>query len=124
LLVHISYLNNKSQNINIDGHDYSPIVVVTGLVDRIEVSNFHITMDKNIKLSGFTSWVGKTSAEVTMKLEQETNDKTWTHVLEAKFLMCARDTSNKGSAVMNPLNLQTEEDKAIFAIGESQLIYR
>ncbi len=48
----------------------SPIVIVTALVDKIEVKTNDIKIDKNLKISGFTSWVGKTSAETTMKLEQ------------------------------------------------------
>jgi hypothetical protein len=48
----------------------SPIVIVTALVDQIAVKTNDIKIDKNLKISGFTSWVGKTSAETTMKLEQ------------------------------------------------------
>lgn len=120
MAVHIAYLHNKSQCVNINGHLVSPIVIVTALVDRIEVnSKLKIEANKNIKLSGFTSWVGRTSCEATMKVEQQINENEWQPVLEAKFLMAARDTNNKGSALMNPLDVVTEQDKQIFELGES-----
>jgi acyl-coenzyme A thioesterase 9 len=120
MAVHISYLHNKSQNININGHTLSPIVIVTALVDRIEFLDFKIEADKNIKLSGYTSWVGKSSSEVTMKLEQEISPNVWQKILDAKFLVCARDTTNSSSALMNPLNVVTNEERAIFELGESK----
>ena len=122
MAVHIAYLHNKSQCVNLNGHLVSPIVIVTALVDRIDVnSKLKIDANKNIKLSGFTSWVGRTSCEATMKVEQQISENQWQPVLEAKFLMAARDTNNKGSALMNPLDIVTEEDKKIFELGESSL---
>ena len=100
----------------------SPIVIVTALVDRIQVnSKIKIEANKNIKLSGFTSWVGRTSSEATMKVEQEISKNEWEPVLEAKFLMAARDTNNKGSALMNPLDIVTDHDRSIFELGESKI---
>ena len=120
--VHICYLHNKSQNVQINGHTLTPIVIVTALVDRIEVkSDVKIEMNKNIKLSGFTSWVGKSSAEITMKVEQEISSNSWLPVLDAKFLVCARDTSNKGSSFMCPLEIVDEKEKELFDLGESML---
>lgn len=122
MAVHIAYLHNKSQTIEIDGHMLSPIVIVTALVDRIEINNKKIEANKNIKISGYTSWVGKSSCEVTMKLEQEISPKVWLHLSDAKFLVCARDANNKGSALMNPLEIVTDDEKAIFELGESKFI--
>lgn len=56
-----------------------------------------------------------------MKVEQETSRNEWQLVLEAKFLMAARDTNNKGSAIMNPLDIVSEQDRTIFELGESNL---
>ncbi|CAF0945146.1 unnamed protein product [Brachionus calyciflorus] len=124
MAVHIAYLHNKSQNILIDNRELSPVVIVTALVDRIEIKDQPIAIDKNIKLSGFTSWVGKSSCEVTMKLEQELAANVWSNVLEAKFLVCARDTNNIAPAVMNPLEIVTPEEKAIYELGEKSKIIR
>jgi acyl-coenzyme A thioesterase 9 len=120
MAVHISYLHNLSQNIMVNNQSVSPIVIVTALVDRIHVINNDISIDKNVKMSGFTSWVGKSSAEISMKLEQESNQGTWLPLVDAKFLVCARDVNNETSAIMNPLEVVTDEEKAIFESGESE----
>ena len=82
-----------------------------------------IDVNKNIKLSGFTSWVGKTSSEVTMKLEQEIADNKWFTYLDAKFIVCARDANNKDPGIMNPLEITDEKEKAIFDLGESEFYF-
>jgi acyl-coenzyme A thioesterase 9 len=124
LAVHISYNFNKDQNVKINNRTISPIVIVTGLVDRIEVDLNDIKLNKNIKLSGYTSWVGRSSNEVTMKLKQEVEPGVWKTGLNAKFVMCARDSINKGSAIMNPLKLVTDRDYEIFEQGEVSKIDR
>lgn len=124
MAVHISYLHNKTQNINVNGHSLSPIVIVTASVDKIVVNNtLKLDVNKNIKLSGFTSWVGKTSSEVTMKLEQEIADNKWFTYLDAKFIVCALDANNKDPGIMNPLEITDEKEKAIFDLGESEFYF-
>lgn len=124
MAVHISYLHNKTQNINVNGHSLSPIVIVTASVDKIVVNNtLKLDVNKNIKLSGFTCWVGKTSSEVTMKLEQEIADNKWFTYLDAKFIVCARDANNKDPGIMNPLEITDEKEKAIFDLGESEFYF-
>lgn len=113
LLVHIAYQHNKSQCVEVNGNPVSPIVIVTGSVDNIKISDYKAGFNSNIKMSGFTSWVGTTSCEVTMKMEQEQN-----MLLEAKFLMVARNLSNVGKGIMNPLELVDEKEKMIFKQGE------
>lgn len=113
MAVHIAYQHNKSQCVEVNGSRVSPIVIVTGSVDQIKISNYKAGFDRNIKMSGFTSWVGTTSCEVTMKMEQEQN-----MLLEAKFLMVARNLSNVGKGIMNPLEVVDEKEKLIFKQGE------
>lgn len=57
-----------------------------------------------------------------MKLEQETSNGSWSQVLEAKFLVCARDSNNIGSAMMNPLEIISDHEKELFNLGESNKI--
>lgn len=118
MAVHISYLHNQSQVIDVNGLKISPIVIVTGLVDKIVVKNGRISIDKDLKLSGFTSWVGTTSSEITMRVEQQISPNIWSHICEARFLVCARDALNKGSAIMNGIELVNNEEKVIFELGE------
>jgi len=35
--------------------------------------------------------------------------------------MCARDVSNKGPGIMNPLEVVTEQERAIYEAGNSKL---
>lgn len=64
-----------------------PLAIVTAAVDRIGSSIFssirfesslaevaipHMAIDRDIRLSGFASYVGKSSMEVTLKIDQVT----------------------------------------------------
>jgi acyl-CoA hydrolase len=67
-LVHIAYKHNASQLIkSINVH---PLAIVTAAVDRIEVAISHMDIDRDVRLSGFASYVGKSSMEVTLKIGQ------------------------------------------------------
>ena len=92
----LNYINNNVELSTLNNQSIAPIVIVTALVDRIEVKKQEIAIDKDLKISGYTSWVGKSSSETTMKLEQEVSPNNWVHILDAKFLVCARDIFNKG----------------------------
>jgi hypothetical protein len=82
--VHIAYKHNAPQLIkSINIH---PLAIVTAAVDRIgacdvqirfaqridlsEVAIPHMSIDRDIRLSGFASFVGKSSMEVTLKIDQ------------------------------------------------------
>ncbi|KAL7638496.1 UNVERIFIED_CONTAM: hypothetical protein RMT77_011066 [Armadillidium vulgare] len=102
----------------------SPYAVVTALVDRID---FHkgvaLRADKDIMLEGSVSWVGKSSIETTLLIKQEQDGK-WQQVTRAVFVMVARDPLNQGSAVINPLVCDSEEEKRIFHQGEVSKLSR
>ncbi|KAH3804896.1 hypothetical protein DPMN_133188 [Dreissena polymorpha] len=55
--------------------------------------------------------------EVTMKLDQEI-DQNWKQLLEAKFLMVARNPATKSAAVINKLIPEGPEEEALFKLGE------
>ncbi|CAF1411584.1 unnamed protein product, partial [Rotaria sordida] len=115
MAVHIAYKHNSPQLIkSINVH---PLAIVTAAVDRIEVAIAHMHIDRDIRLSGFASFVGKSSMEATLKIDQD-NNGTWEHVLHALFVLAARDPRTKKSAKMNPLVGLTEEDHTIIKEGE------
>ncbi len=98
----------------------SPIAPVTALVDRIDVNLNFKPITNNLKLSGFISWVGKHSSEITMKADYQTNETQWQTFLETKFISVGIDTINKsGFAQINPLEIVTEQDQFIFELGKS-----
>lgn len=77
--------------------------------------------DADIRLRGHVTWVGKSSFEATMEVDQQDDMKEWLTVTKARFVMVARDPLNKGPALVNPLVPETDEEKALFQKGEGQL---
>lgn len=96
-----------------------PYTFVTILVDKIDFSNIEARSDQDIRLSGHVSWVGKSSVEAVVWLEQKQVGK-WRKLTRALFLMAARDPTNTRAAVVNALEPRNEEEKAILEGGESR----
>nr|KAF6434917.1 acyl-CoA thioesterase 9 [Rousettus aegyptiacus] len=95
----------------------SPLSIVTALVDRIDMCKKNLSPEQDIKFSGHVSWVGKTSMEVKIKMFQ-LHDNEYDPVLEATFVMVARDSENKGPAFVNPLIPEGPEEEELFRKGE------
>ncbi|XP_012881997.1 PREDICTED: acyl-coenzyme A thioesterase 9, mitochondrial [Dipodomys ordii] len=108
----ISYMHTKNHSVKM-----SPISIVTALVDKIDMCKQSLSPEQDIKFSGHVSWVGKTSMEVKMKMFQ-LQDGAFCPVLDATFVMVARDCENKGPAFVNPLILDSPEEEEIFKQGE------
>uniref|UniRef100_A0A8C6BR71 Acyl-CoA thioesterase 9 n=1 Tax=Monodon monoceros TaxID=40151 RepID=A0A8C6BR71_MONMO len=85
----ICYMHNK-----IHSAKMSPLSIVTALVDRIDMCKKSLSPEQDIKFSGHVSWVGKTSMEVKMHMFQ-LHDNEFSPVLDATFVMVARDSENK-----------------------------
>lgn len=68
-----------------------PYTFVTILVDKIDFADIDAKHDADIRLSGHVSWVGKSSIEVVVWLEQKRVGK-WRKLTRALFLMAARYT--------------------------------
>ncbi|XP_013783614.1 acyl-coenzyme A thioesterase 9, mitochondrial-like isoform X1 [Limulus polyphemus] len=96
----------------------APLSIVTALVDKISLSGHTIYPDEDIKMSGHVSWVGKTSLETSMQLEQMESGE-WRKLLHAYFVMVARHPDNQESAFVNPLILDSPQEEAIFRQGEA-----
>ena len=95
-----------------------PFSIVTALVDRIDVKT-KIAADKDLKMLGHVTWVGRSSAETKLELHQRDDDgERWHHVTSATFVFVVRDTVNKGSSFINKLIAETEAEKALVAQGE------
>ncbi|KAE8622477.1 hypothetical protein XENTR_v10005254 [Xenopus tropicalis] len=108
----ICYTHTKS-----DSRQTSPLSIVTALVDKIDLRKHLIYPDCDIKLTGHVSWVGKTSMEVKMHMLQ-LHDGAFSPVLDATFVMVARDPENKRPAFVNPLIPDGPEEENLFKQGE------
>lgn len=96
-----------------------PYTFVTALVDKIDFTDLVPTHDADIRLSGHVSWVGRTSIEIVVWMEQKLHGK-WRKLTRALFLMVARDATNTKASLINPLVPANDEEKAIFDGGESR----
>ncbi|NWW60044.1 ACOT9 thioesterase, partial [Ifrita kowaldi] len=108
----ICYTHTKQE-----GQPRSPLSIVTALVDKINLCQKIIHPDCDIKFTGNVSWVGKTSMEVKMHMLQ-LHDGDYSPVLDATFVMVARDPENKRPAFVNPLIPESPEEEEIFKQGE------
>ncbi|KAG8450630.1 hypothetical protein GDO86_003053 [Hymenochirus boettgeri] len=108
----ICYTHTKSEM-----RQTSPLSIVTALVDKIDLQKQIISPDCDIKFTGHVSWVGKTSLEVKMHMLQLHNGD-YSPVLDATFVMVARDPENKGPAFINPLTPDGPEEENLFKQGE------
>ncbi|XP_041439509.1 acyl-coenzyme A thioesterase 9, mitochondrial isoform X1 [Xenopus laevis] len=108
----ICYTHTKSEL-----RQTSPLSIVTALVDKIDLRKHLIYPDSDIKITGHVSWVGKTSMEVKMHMLQ-LHDGAFSPVLDATFVMVARDPENKRPAFVNPLIPDGPEEENLFKQGE------
>uniref|UniRef100_A0A674ARH7 Acyl-CoA thioesterase 9 n=1 Tax=Salmo trutta TaxID=8032 RepID=A0A674ARH7_SALTR len=89
----------------------SPVCDVTDMRKQI------IHPDCDIKFTGHVTWVGKTSIEAKMHMSQY-HGGAYTPVLDATFVMVARDPENKRAAFVNPLKPEGIEEEKLFQQGE------
>ncbi|MEQ2295714.1 Acyl-coenzyme A thioesterase 9, mitochondrial [Ameca splendens] len=72
----------------------SPLSIVTALVDKIDMRQHVIYPDCDIKFTGHVTWVGRSSIEAKMLMSQY-RDGSYAPILDATFVMVARDPANK-----------------------------
>lgn len=96
-----------------------PYTFVTIMVDKICFTDLMPKHDSDIRLSGHVSWVGRSSVEVVVWLEQKSHGR-WRKITRALFLMASRNATNSGALFVNPLVPSTDEEKQIFEGGEAR----
>ncbi|XP_011196875.2 acyl-coenzyme A thioesterase 9, mitochondrial [Zeugodacus cucurbitae] len=96
-----------------------PYTFVTILVDKITFSNLATDVKEDIRISGHVSWVGRSSMEIVVWLEQKYQG-VYKKITRALFLMAARNATNTGAAPVNPIVPATEEEKQILSGGEAR----
>ncbi|KAM9712168.1 acyl-coenzyme A thioesterase 9, mitochondrial [Menidia menidia] len=96
----------------------SPLSIVTALVDKIDMRQHAIFPDCDIRFTGAVSWVGRTSIEAKMHMSQSRGG-SWAPVLDATFVMVARDPENKRAAFVNPLKAEGPEEERLLREGEA-----
>lgn len=89
------------------------------MVDKICFTDLIPKHDSDIRLSGHVSWVGTSSVEVVVWLEQKSQDR-WRKMTRALFLMASRNATNTRALFINPLAPGNDEEKRIFEGGEAR----
>lgn len=89
-------------------------MIVTASLDRLDLHN-NPTAQLDAKYSGQVTYVGSSSMEVSVKLEELMGKNIY---LEAKFTMVARDPIKKTALKVPKLQPETEEEKRLFDLGE------
>ncbi|XP_037825257.1 LOW QUALITY PROTEIN: acyl-coenzyme A thioesterase 9, mitochondrial-like [Lucilia sericata] len=103
-------LNNLPENVHL------PYTFVTILVDKITFSDMKAKATEDVRISGHVSWVGKSSMEIVVWLEQKDNG-VWEKITRALFLMAARNATNTAAAPVNPIQPANEEETKILNGG-------
>ncbi|XP_005110850.1 acyl-coenzyme A thioesterase 9, mitochondrial [Aplysia californica] len=100
-------------------HQKSPFAFVTAMVDRIVLSPAGPAPSpyKDILMSGQVTWVGRSSMECTMHMDQEHGGELQ-RLITATYLFVARTPKTDEAAVVNPLDPQTPEERQMFEKGE------
>jgi acyl-coenzyme A thioesterase 9 len=106
-----------------------PLTIVTASVDEIQLWNT-LHPDRDLKMEGSVTYVGKSSMEVEIKVSQ-ISEEISTIALDAIFTFVARDSNGKAAQgfrsmlkriliffVVNPLLPQTEQEIQRFQLGE------
>ncbi|XP_063704146.1 acyl-coenzyme A thioesterase 9, mitochondrial-like [Culicoides brevitarsis] len=104
---------------NLDPKVHLPYTFVTISVDKIDFTDLVPKHDADVRLSGHVSWVGRSSIECVIWMEQKQHGK-WRKMTRALFLMAARDPTNTRAACVNPLVPANDEEKLIFEGGEGR----
>jgi len=87
-----------------------PYVFVTMLVDKIDFYNIHnVDANEDIELCGHVSWVGLSSLEITIYMQQKLRTITKTILM-----MVARNATNTRAAPVNLLKPDGKEEQHCF----------
>ncbi|CAK9224023.1 unnamed protein product [Sphagnum troendelagicum] len=97
-----------------------PPLLVTASVDRISIKK-PLLIDVDLKIGGAVAWVGRSSMEIRMEVNQPVHEVTGRDnvALIANFTFVARDPQTQKATQINPLTPQTEEEKHLYALGEA-----
>jgi len=115
MAVHISYKHNNSfKDASNNSH---PLQIVTAFVDDIKLHVPQIPFSNNMTIQGQVSWVGSSSMEILMHIFQESQDQR-IKILDATFLMVARDPKTGKAAQVNGLKVDSMEERKIFSDAE------
>eukprot|EP00298_Acanthocystis_sp_HF-20_P004519 c14850_g1_i1.p1 GENE.c14850_g1_i1~~c14850_g1_i1.p1 ORF type:complete len:310 (+),score=120.33 c14850_g1_i1:82-1011(+) len=99
---------------------YETPLLVTVSVDRIS-ANDRPVISKNMEMSGVVTRVGRSSLDIGMEIRIKDNNEPW---LKANFTFVARNPKNNEAFKINPLKLETDEQRKLFEEGEKRSLVK
>ncbi|KAK8960684.1 hypothetical protein KSP40_PGU013752 [Platanthera guangdongensis] len=107
-----------------DDHTTRPLLLVTASADKMILKK-PLFVDKDLKMSGSVTWVGRSSIEIQITVtqfdqENSTESETDPLALTACFTFVARDSKTLKSAPVNRLTPETEQEKLFLEEGEAR----
>lgn len=96
----------------------NPIFIVTASVDRLDLLE-PMRADMNYRLSGMVIYVGSSSMEVLVTVEELSKQGDVSKMcLTGQFTMATRNALTGKSQAISPLSLSSKAEKDLFAIGQ------
>jgi len=98
----------------------NPIYIVTASVDRLDLIE-PLRADRDYKLSGMVIYVGRSSMEVLVTVEEvaEVPGGVPKICLTGRFTMAARNAITTKSQAIPPLRLSSKAEEDLFAFGQA-----
>lgn len=117
--VWIAYKHNMDPSAG--SSQMSPLSFVTANVDRIDVPpNVRFQSDKDIILRGHVVHVGKSSCDVSIEILQESSKTSqYEKLLQATFVMAARDSVSNTKVVINPLKPASPDEQKVYDLNKN-----
>ncbi|XP_022902218.1 acyl-coenzyme A thioesterase 9, mitochondrial-like [Onthophagus taurus] len=113
----VAVAQNYIKNPLVGPKDHSPYTIVTALVNKIDFSDYHPKVNSDIRISGHVTWVGTSSIEVLVWLDQKEGG-AYKRITKALFLLVVRDAINSKAALINPLKTTTPQEEELAKAGE------
>ncbi|KAL0918900.1 hypothetical protein M5K25_010947 [Dendrobium thyrsiflorum] len=99
-----------------------PLLLVTASVDKMVLKK-PLSVDKDLKVSGAVTWVGRSSIEIQIEVtqsEQENSLQSDPLALTAYFTFVARDSKTGKSAPVNRLAPETDQEDLFLKEAEAR----
>ena len=104
-------------------HEVNPIFIVTASVDRLDLLE-NLRADRNYRLNGMVIYVGSSSMEVLVTVEdvsdvEDGKSDAARAVLTGRFTMATRNAATGNAQSIPPLQIQNSAEEQLFAQGQA-----
>ncbi|WVQ85620.1 hypothetical protein IAT38_007786 [Cryptococcus sp. DSM 104549] len=98
------------------------LYLATASADRLDMFG-RLNKDniRDLKFSGFVTWTGKSSMEVVVKMEgsrPHSKGDEWETLMLGRFAMVCRDSKTHKARRVPPLEVESEDEKTLWKIGD------